>query len=276
MLVDDGLKLHGTSKLSVGKVNELPLVAAEYSVVYLTEQDNLFAPGLYLRSAGVWVVFNGADIKAGWWDDDATVVVDAANTVLGTGQSGTDVLTNHAATAMVVGNFDIVNNESRSNDNIIRLNASTSYILPNRIGATVPWTNEGNDWTVEYVFKHISGNGGLDINNFNSLSDRIQCSGGEANDSIRMQIFNNANNPKYSSVTSYINDGLWHHVAYTFAVATNTWKFWLDGDLKASTNYVPLLSTFNESISKYNGSCYLDRYQMMPKVKYTSNFTPAI
>lgn len=276
MLVDGtGMELAGSADFALSQVNSLPSGSIG-QMIYLMVQEGENAAGPYVHNGTKWAPATTEEVMTGWWDDDATVVVDAANTVVGENQAGTSVLTNHVATDFNVGSFNVVNNEVRSNENCIRIDGSSSYIQPRRIGATVPWTNEGQDWTIEYVFKHISGNGGLDLNNFNSLNNRIQCAGGETTNAIKMQIFNNRSSARYTSGSTGINDGAWHHAAYTFNASNNQWKFWLDGILKATTTWAPILSTFNESISKYNGYCYLDRYQMVPRVKYTEGFVPAI
>jgi glycerophosphoryl diester phosphodiesterase len=61
----------------------------------------------------------------------------------------------------------------------------------------------------------------------------------------KLDIYNGA----YHTANSYINDGLWHFVGYTWNISTNNLSFWIDGVHDASFSNVNLTSSNTDLIS---------------------------
>jgi len=208
-----------------------------------------------------------------WWDTNAVSVVD------GVGGLGTTVPNGYANLEeggpwenSFSGSTSLpeYSNEQVNTGRLTSLKMNSSWI---KFNSNTIAPRDMGDLTIECVV-YIPSAGFIEFcpyAEFSSTSDRFQI----ALQPTRLYCWSNSSNPQHDIPIS-TPQNQWSHFALTYASGTSQWKLYINGTLSATWNRSIQAATITKPLMGSYTTTYVDKWQIIPSIKYTSNFTPAI
>lgn len=294
MKTDVMQSIGSTTNTVVENVTEIPITGVTGTVLYLTVQHGGYDPGPYFYNGFSWLPIS--TVTPSWWEPNAVVVIDGSIGTLGTnvisdpaGRNNVEVIPGWGTDE----NVEYTTDEFRNGTQSLSLGSGGTLVL-NEGGSEAILNNlaiAGSGFTIEAVMKRknvalapadqygdIRSFGFYTI--FNALNNRIQINSRLNAGAFNLEVFNNTGNRVISATGAppSSTDTNWKHQAITYDSVTKDWQHFIDGVLVYTTTRQYLgVTNAREYIGTVVGEhVYLDRYQIIPGVKYTSNFTVGI
>lgn len=205
-----------------------------------------------------------------WYESDAIVVMDSSIGSVGQEPDpvlSTNTFSSSGSTTTISTAFPMLNGQC------LETPASSSFRFVVD-GATDPVLDGTSDYTIEF-FARVQANVLFYENQTKptvDVNDRIVVG---TTDADNFRVWNNNQEPRITETGCFVQNAI-HHYAITANDTTGEWVFYRDGVSITTATWSIVNSTLQNSQGLTTGSStvHFDRYQIVPRLLYTGNFTP--